>query len=71
MVKNITVYLDETPTDFMNTLHCDFIVTEDETGAETVLNNILDSSGYHSIKELTDEIVGIFNIHRDAVLVAA
>lgn len=71
MVKNVTVYLDDTSSDFMNNLHCGFIVAEDETGAETFHSNLLDSSGYHSIKELTDDIVGIFKIHRGAVLVTS
>ncbi len=71
MIKNITVYLDNTASDFMDTLRCGFIVSEDETGEETFHNNLLDSSDYYSIKELIDDIVGIFKIHRDAILVAS
>jgi hypothetical protein len=71
MVTNITVYLDNTPSEFMDTLRCGFIVAEDEAGEETFHNNLLDSSDYYSVKELIDDIVGIFKIHRDAVLIAS
>lgn len=71
MVKNITVYLDNTLPECRNTLRCDFIVSEDETGKETFHNDLIDSSDYYSIRELVDDIAGIFKIHRGAVLVAA
>ena len=71
MIKNITVYLDNTPSEFMDTLRCGFIVSEDEAGEETFHNNLLDNSDYYSVKELIDDIVGIFKIHRDAILVAS
>ena len=71
MIKNITVYVDNSQSEFMDTLRCGFIVSEDESGKETFYNNLLDSSDYYSIKELVDDIVGIFKIHRGAVLVAS
>jgi|GEM_PF-7072516 len=71
MVTNITVYLDNTPSEFMDTLRCNFIVSEDDAGEETFHNNLLDSSDYYSVKELIDDIVGIFKVHRDAILVAS
>ena len=71
MVTNITVYLDNTPSEFIDTLRCGFIVSENDAGEETFHNNLLDSSDYYSTKELIDDIVGIFKVHRDAVLVAS
>ncbi len=71
MVRNITVYLDNERQDFMDSIRCGFIVAENEEGEETFHNNIIDQSEYPSVKELVDDIIGIFNVHRDAVWVAA
>ena len=71
MIKNITVYIDNSHSEFMDTLRCGFIVAENETGEETFHNDLIDSSDYYSIRELVDDIVGIFNIHRNAVLIAS
>lgn len=71
MVKNITVYLDNEQLELYESLRCGFIVAETENGDETFHNDIIDSSEYHSLKELIDDIVGVFKVGRSAVLVAS
>ncbi|MCB2184106.1 MAG: hypothetical protein KQH63_18945 [Desulfobulbaceae bacterium] len=71
MIRNITVYLDVERKNFMDSIRCGFIVAENEDGEETFHNNLIDQSEYPTVKELVDDIVGIFNIRRDAVYVAA
>ena len=71
MVRNITVYLDNDQRQFMDRVKCGFIVAENEDGKETFYNDLIDNSEYLSIKDLVDDIVGIFRVHRDTVLVAA
>ncbi len=71
MVRNITVYLDSQQQEFYDSIRCGFIVAEDERGEESFHNNLLDSSEYHGIQELIDDIVGIFDVKRSRVLVAA
>ena len=71
MTKNIVVYLDSDQFEFNTSLRCGFIVSEDEKGKETFHNDLIDSSEYYSINELVDDIVGIFKVRRDAVLVAS
>ena len=70
MVKNITVYLDTDQLEFENSVRCGFIVSENEEGEETFHNDLIDSSEYHSLKDLVDDIIGIFRVPRDIVLVA-
>ena len=70
MVKNITVYLDNDQRKFNDSVRCGFIVSEDEQGEESFYNDLIDSSEYHSIKELIDDIVGIFKVQRSSVLIA-
>lgn len=70
MLRNITVYLDNQQQEFHNSIRCGFIVAEDEKGEETFHNDLLDSSEYHGVQELIDDIVGIFEIPRQRVLVA-
>ncbi|MBU0483638.1 MAG: hypothetical protein KKB30_03895 [Proteobacteria bacterium] len=69
MIKRITVYLDNEQPEFMDKVCCGFVVAENENGTETVHNNF-DSGGYQSIKELVDEVVGIFRVNRSSVMVA-
>ena len=71
MVKNITVYLDNERQECMDRIRCGFIVAENVDGKETFHNDIIDHSEYPSVKELVDDIVGIFKVNRDSVLVAA
>ncbi len=71
MVKNITVYLDNERRNFMDSIRCGFIVTENDDGEETYHNDLIDQSEYPTVRALVDDIVGIFNIHRDAVWVAS
>lgn len=71
MVKNITVYLDNDQLEFMDRVRCGFIVAEGEDGRETFHHDLIDHSEYPSIKDLVDDIVGIFHVHKDSVLVAA
>lgn len=71
MVRNITVYLDSQQQEFYDSIRCGFIVAEDERGEESFHNDLLDSSEYHGIQELIDDIVGIFDVKRSRVLVAA
>ena len=71
MFRNITVYLDSQQQGFHDSIRCGFIVAEDEKGEETFHNDLLDSSEYHGVQELIDDIVGIFEIPRQRVLVAA
>ena len=70
MVKNITVYLDNEKLEFVDRVRCGFIVTENEDGNENFHNDLIDQSEYRSIKELVDEIVGIFHISKNNILVA-
>jgi hypothetical protein len=70
MVKNITVYLDNDQLEFMDRVRCGFIVAEEEDGRETFHHDLIDHSEYPSIKDLVNDIVGIFNVHKDSVLVA-
>ena len=71
MVKNITVYLDNEQLEFDNSVRCGFIVAQDERGEETFHNDLIDSVEYHSISELVEDIIGLFKVNREAVLVAA
>ena len=71
MIKNIIVYLDNERKELMDSVRCGFIVAEHINGEETFHNDIIDHSEYPSVKELVDDIVGVFNIHRDAVWVAS
>lgn len=71
MVKNITVYLDSDQSHFTDRVRCGFIVAENETGEETFHNDLIDCTEYSSVKELVDDIIGIFRVDRNAVLVAA
>lgn len=71
MVRNITVYLDCEQVELKDRVRCGFIVAQDEAGEETFHNDLIDSFEYPSIRELVDDITGIFGIHRDDVLVAA
>ncbi len=71
MIRHITVYLDNERKNFMDSIRCGFIVAENEDGDETFHNDIIDQSEYPTVNELVDDIVGIFNVHRDAVCVAA
>ncbi len=71
MVKNITVYLDNAQLEFDNSVRCGFIVAQDEKGQETFHNDLIDSAEYFSISDLVDDIIGLFKIKREAVLVAA
>ncbi|PLX50679.1 MAG: hypothetical protein C0613_03360 [Desulfobulbaceae bacterium] len=71
MIRNITVYLDTQQSHFHESIRCGFIVAEDDRGEETFHNDVLDSSEYHAIGELVDDIVGIFKVQRRRVLVAA
>jgi len=71
MVRNITVYLDNEQQQFMDTVRCGFIVAENEDGEETFHNDLIDSSEYQSTKELVDDIIGIFQVRRRDVLIAA
>ncbi len=71
MVRNITVYLDNEHQEFLDRVRCGFIVAENEKGEETFHNDIIDHSEYPTINELVDDIVGIFKVHRDVVMVAS
>lgn len=71
MIRNITVYLDSQQQEFDESIRCGFIVAEDDKGEETFHTDVLDSSEYHGVQELIDDIVGIFKIRRQRVLVAA
>ena len=70
MVKNITVYLDREQLEFRERVRCGFIVAENENGGETYHNDLIDQFEYPSINDLVDDIVGIFRVHKDKVLVA-
>ncbi len=69
MVRNITVYLDNQQQEFYDSIRCGFIVAEDEKGEESFHNDLLDSSEYHGIQDLVDDIVGIFKVKRNRVFV--
>ncbi len=69
MVKNITVYLDTDQLEFENSVRCGFIVSENDEGEETFHNDLIDSSEYHDLNDLVNEITGIFSVPREVVLV--
>ncbi|MDR9500750.1 MAG: hypothetical protein RI601_03030 [Desulfurivibrionaceae bacterium] len=71
MIRNITVYLDNQQQEFYESIRCGFIVAQDDQGAETFHTDLLDNSEYHGVQELIDDIVGIFQIRRHQILVAA
>ncbi len=71
MVRNITVYLDNERRNFMDTVRCGFIVAENEDGEESYHNDLIDQSEYSTVKDLVDDVVGVFNVHRDAVWIAS
>ncbi len=71
MVKNVRVYLDNEQREYMNKVRCGFIVAEDEKGEETFHTNLIDSSEYDSVQDLLDDIVGIFKVRRETILVTA
>ncbi len=71
MFRNITVYLDNQQQEFHESIRCGFIVAEDDKGEETFHNDLLDSSEYQGVQELIDDIVGIFDIQRQRVLVTS
>ncbi len=72
MITNVTVFVDDNELEFMDgAIRCGYIVAEDENGAETFHHDLLDNSGFPTIKELVDEVTGILNVDRDVVLVAA
>ena len=71
MIRNITVYLDNQQQEFHNSIRCGFIVSEDERGEETFHTDLLDSSEYHGVQELVDDIVGLFDVRRNRVFVTA
>ena len=60
MVRSITVYLDDNQQELRESFRCGFIVAENESGEETFYNDLIDSSEYHSIGDLINDIVGIF-----------
>ena len=70
MIKNITVYLDNDHLEFIDRVRCGFIVAENEDGRETFHHDLIDHFEYPTIKDLVDDIVGIFHVHKDKVLVA-
>ena len=69
MVKNVTVYLDTGKMEFTDRVRCGFIVSENEDGNETFHNDLIDQSEYPTIKELIDDIVGIFHVSKQNVMV--
>lgn len=70
MIKNLLVYLDDNQLEFMDgAVRCGCLVAENDEGEETMLQNVIDSSGFSSVKELVDELLGIFNLHRSDILV--
>ena len=70
MVENVTVYLDNDQLAFDDAVRCGFIVSEDHKGEETFHNDLVDSCGYFSIKELVDEVANTLKVKRARVLVA-
>ncbi|MCK5341364.1 MAG: hypothetical protein KAJ60_09835 [Desulfobulbaceae bacterium] len=70
MVRNITVYLDCEQAELKERVKCGFIVAQDEAGEETFHNDLIDSSEYHSLQDLVNDIAGIFRVHRETVFVS-
>lgn len=69
MVKNVTVYLDNGKMEFTDRVRCGFIVSENEDGKEIFHNDLIDQSEYPTIKDLVDDIVGIFQVSKNNVSV--
>ena len=72
MIANVLVYLDENEFEYMDgTIRCGHIVVEDDSGRETMRQDLFDSAGYRTVSDLVDDVAGILRVHRDSVLVAA
>lgn len=71
MVKNVTVYLENEGSEFMDRVRCGFIVAENETGEETFHNELIDTFGYSCKKELIADIAGLLQVRRDKVWIMA
>ena len=72
MIRNVMVFLDDNELEFMDgTIRCGYIISQDENGEESYHFDLLDDSGYLSVTELVDEITGILQVDREAVMVAA
>ena len=69
MIRNITVYIDNSKMEFADRVRCGFIVSEDYAGRETFHTDLIDQYEYPTIKDLVDDIVGIFHVSRYNVLV--
>ena len=63
------VYLDTGKIEFTDRVRCGVIVSENEDGNETFHNDLIDQSEYPTIKELIDDIVGIFHVSKQNVMV--
>ena len=68
MQTNIMVYLDENPLDgFDELLRCGHLVLTDENGEQSIVNDLLDSSGYFSRDELIGDVVSLLGVERESV----
>jgi hypothetical protein len=55
--------------EFTDRVRCGFIVSENEDGKEIFHNDLIDQSEYPTIKDLVDDIVGIFQVSKNNVSV--
>ena len=71
MIRNVTVYIDDSPNERENTFRCGFIVTRNIDGKESYYNDLVDQSEYYSLNDLVSDIAGILNVHSSAIMVNA
>lgn len=71
MINTVRVYLEENFCEYTNDrIQCSFIVSEDECGKENIHHDLVDTSGYKSLKELVREIAAIFGVSTELIVVA-
>ena len=71
MINTVRVYLEDNFCEYTeDVIKCGFIVSEDDTGKEDIHSDLVDSSGYSSLKELTQDIASIFNVSTELIVVA-
>lgn len=71
MIRNVTVYIDNDPSEIENTFRCGFIVTENSKGEENYYNDLIDQSEYYSLNDMVSDIAGILNVRKSAIMVNA
>ena len=68
MQTNIMVYLDENNLEgYDELLRCGHLVLTDENGDQSIVNDLLDNSGYFSRDELIGDVVSLLGVEKESV----